>query len=235
MPTASGCGSDDPSGSGTGGRRVFRRRSGAQGSARRALWIAVQRLTGAGNGGAPALAPVRRRAELRRCAPRGRRLLRSLRGRLADDWIETAATSRSCRRGAGEGDTVVELSTHGDIQSSKLLRTFADVDRVHVRFDVQYAEDYDNSGGSHGPIIGGTDSPPWGMYGTAGMKPTGSDFFVLNFEPHGVVGDGGELGFYAYFVNMEISVTATTGATNSSPPRLNNRHRAGALHCAEPA
>ncbi len=106
---------------------------------------------------------------------------------------------------AGEGSSVVELSTYESTQSSKLLRTFPDADSIYIRFDVQYADDYDNSGGSHGLILGGSDAPPWGMLGTAGMKPNGSDFFVLNFEPVGEVGAGGELGFYAYFVNMEIS------------------------------
>ena len=40
------------------------------------------------------------------------------------------------------------------------------------------------------------------MMGTAGTRPTGSDFFVLNHEPSGTVGNSGEFGFYAYFVNM---------------------------------
>jgi hypothetical protein len=105
----------------------------------------------------------------------------------------------------GEGASYVELSTYGSTQSSKLLRTFQDVDKVFIRFDVQYAEDYDNTGGSHGPVLGGSSAPPWGMYGTAGIKPDGSDYFVLNFEPHGVVGDAGTFNFYAYFVNMQIS------------------------------
>lgn len=104
---------------------------------------------------------------------------------------------------AGEGSTVVELTTYGDIQSSKLLRTFDAVDQVYVRFDVQYDQAYDNTGGSHGLILGGSDAPPWGMLGTAGMQPNGSDFFVLNFEPDGTVGQGAELGFYAYFMNMQ--------------------------------
>jgi hypothetical protein len=105
----------------------------------------------------------------------------------------------------GEGTSVVELKTYAGKQSSKLLRTFPEADDVYVRFDVQYATDYDNSGGSHGPILGGSSSPPWGMYGTAGIKPNGSDFFVNNFEPKGVVGSGGEFHFYSYFVNMKQS------------------------------
>jgi hypothetical protein len=106
---------------------------------------------------------------------------------------------------AGEGSTVLELATYEGRQSSKLFYQFADLDEVYVRFDVQYAEDYDNSGGSHGPILGGSSDPPWGMFGTAGIKPNGDDFFVLNFEPNGTVGEGGEFGFYAYFVNMAVS------------------------------
>ena len=104
---------------------------------------------------------------------------------------------------ASEGTSVVELSTYEGVQSSKLLRTFPDAEQVHVRFDVQYDAAYDNSGGSHGPILGGSSDPPWGMFGTAGMQPNGSDFFVLNFEPMGEVGQGAVLGFYAYFVNMQ--------------------------------
>lgn len=108
--------------------------------------------------------------------------------------------------GAGvpnEGASVIQLSTYENIQSSKLLRTFPDADRIHIRFDVQYDAAYDNSGGSHGLILGGSDSPPWGMFGTAGFHPNGSDFFVLNFEPWGTVGDDGAFAFYAYFVNMQ--------------------------------
>jgi hypothetical protein len=124
-----------------------------------------------------------------------------------ETWMEDGGDVQIVSGSAveGEGASIIELSTYGSTQSSKLLRTFADADRIHIRFDVQYAEDYDNSGGSHGPILGGSDSPPWGMFGTAGMKPNGSDFFVLNFEPDGVVGQGGEFGFYAYFVNMQVS------------------------------
>jgi len=65
---------------------------------------------------------------------------------------------------AGEGSSVVELKTYAGKQSSKLLRTFPASESVYVRYDVQYAGDYDNSGGSHGPILGGSSSPPWGVY-----------------------------------------------------------------------
>jgi hypothetical protein len=103
---------------------------------------------------------------------------------------------------AGEGATVLELATYEGRQSSKLIYEFPSSDEVYIRFDVMYDESYDNSGGSHGPILGGSSDPPWGMFGTAGICPSGDDFFVLNFEPDGVVGDGGVFGFYAYFVNM---------------------------------
>ncbi len=134
----------------------------------------------------------------------------------------------------GEGSSVIELATYEDIQSSKLLRTFAGADRIHIRFDVQYDAAYDNSGGSHGPILGGSDAPPWGMFGTAGIKPNGSDFFVLNFEPDGIVGRGGELGFYAYFVNMEISGDGNYWgniftSTLADPPQITP----GAWQCTE--
>ena len=55
-----------------------------------------------------------------------------------------------------EGASVIQLSTYENIQSSKLLRTFPDADRIHIRFDVQYDAAYDNSGGSHGLILGVT-------------------------------------------------------------------------------
>jgi hypothetical protein len=134
----------------------------------------------------------------------------------------------------GEGATVLELSTYEDTQSSKLLRTFPDADSIYVRFDVQYDASYDNSGGSHGPVLGGSSSPPWGMFGTAGQRPDGSDFFVLNFEPIGTVGADGELGFYAYFVNMEISGDGNYWGNVfesdiSTPPVI----VPGSWHCAE--
>jgi len=103
---------------------------------------------------------------------------------------------------SSEGSSVLELRTYDSIQSSKLLYTFTGQNEVYVRYDVKYALDYDNSGGSHGPVLGGSQSPPWGMMGTAGKPPTGEDYFVLNHEPHKIVGTGGEFGFYAYFVNM---------------------------------
>jgi len=105
---------------------------------------------------------------------------------------------------ANEGNNIIELRTYENISSSKLLYTFANQNEVYVRYDVQYATDYDNSGGSHGPVLGGSQSPPWGMLGTAGKPPTGSDYFVLNHEPTtpGSVGNGSQFGFYAYFVNM---------------------------------
>lgn len=122
-------------------------------------------------------------------------------------WIEDDGDVKVHPGGAvpGEGKSYVELSTYAGKQSSKLLRSFPESDEIYVRFDVEYAGDYDNSGGSHGPILGGSHAPPWGMYGTAGIKPNGSDFFVLNFEPTTVVGQGGEFNFYAYFVNMQKS------------------------------
>lgn len=102
----------------------------------------------------------------------------------------------------GVGETVVELATYADQQSSKLIYVFPDTDEIYIRFDVQYDPTYDNTGGSHGPVLSGSMSPPWGSFGTAGIKPSGDDFFVLNFEPHDVVGDGATFHFYAYFVNM---------------------------------
>ena len=103
---------------------------------------------------------------------------------------------------AGEGNTIVEMRTYQNSQSAKLLRSFANLDTIYVRFDTRYAPDYDNSGGSHGPALGGSMNPPYGMLGTAGQKPTGFDYFVLNMEPLGTVGTNGEFGFYTYFVNM---------------------------------
>lgn len=135
---------------------------------------------------------------------------------------------------AGEGSSVLELSTYEDIQSSKLLRTFDPADTIHVRFDVQYDAAYDNSAGSHGPVLGGSDAPPWGMFGTAGIQPDGTDFFVLNFEPTDTVGQGGELGFYAYFASMSPDghgdFWGNVFTSSVSPPPV---IVPGAWHCAE--
>jgi hypothetical protein len=170
------------------------------------------------------------------CAEPGVVFCDAFEGAWDDTWIEDGGDVSVVDGAAidGEGSTVLQLSTHGDVQSSKLLRTFDGLDVVHVRFDVQYADDYDNGGGSHGPILGGSDAPPWGMLGTAGMKPDGSDFFVLNFEPIGTVGEGGELGFYAYFVNMQPDGNGdywgnVFESTAPSPPVI----VPGQWHCAE--
>lgn len=119
-------------------------------------------------------------------------------------WLEDGGDVRFPAGAAvpGEGETVVELATYADRQSSKLIYVFPDTDEIYIRFDVQYDVAYDNTGGSHGPVLSGSMSPPWGAFGTAGIKPAGDDFFVLNFEPNGTVGDGGTFHFYAYFVNM---------------------------------
>ncbi|MEE9383520.1 MAG: hypothetical protein V3V08_08920 [Nannocystaceae bacterium] len=121
-------------------------------------------------------------------------------------WTEDGGDVRLVPDAAviGEGQQALELATYEGQQSSKLLRQFAGVDEIYIRFDLRYDDNYDNSGGSHGPILGGSSAPPWGLLGTAGILPSGSDHFVLNFEPLGPpVGQGGELAFYAYFANMK--------------------------------
>jgi len=138
------------------------------------------------------------------CAQPGVVFCDDFEGSWDDAWTEDGGDVRIIdgQGVVGEGANVVELATYGGQQSSKLIYVFPDAEEIYVRFDVMYDEDYDNSGGSHGPILGGSSSPPWGILGTAGIRPSGDDHFVLNFEPRGVVGDGGEFAFYAYFVNM---------------------------------
>jgi len=138
------------------------------------------------------------------CAAPGVLFCDDFEGGWDETWIEDGGDVRIVAGAAvdGEGSEVVELATYDGQQSSKLLWTFPGEAEIHVRFDVQYDAAYDNTGGSHGPILGGSASPPWGLLGTAGIQPNGSDHFVLNFEPIGTIGQGGELGFYAYFVNM---------------------------------
>ncbi len=158
--------------------------------------------SGAGSGGA-SMPPAEQTLD-DMCARPGVVFCESFEGGWAADWIEDNGDVALVPGAVGtEGATVVELRTYEGRQSSKLLRTFPESEEIYVRFDVQYAADYDNSGGSHGPLVAGSNAPPWGMYGKAGIKPNGSDFFVLNYEPDGTVGAGGEFGFYAYFVNMQ--------------------------------
>ncbi len=132
-----------------------------------------------------------------------------------------------------EGASVIQLSTYENVQTSKLLRTFPDADRIHIRFDVQYDAAYDNSGGSHGLILGGSDSPPWGVFGTAGQHPNGSDYFVLNFEPWGTVGDDAAFAFYAYFVNMQPDGNGNYWGNVFESTRGNAQVTPGAWQCAE--
>ncbi|MBK6919128.1 MAG: hypothetical protein IPH07_17165 [Deltaproteobacteria bacterium] len=119
-------------------------------------------------------------------------------------WIEDGGDVRLQPDAAvsGVGAQVVELATYAGQQSSKLIYVFPDVDEIYIRFDVRYDPTYDNTGGSHGPVLSGSMAPPWGAFGTAGIQPAGDDWFVLNYEPNGIVGDGGTFHFYAYFVNM---------------------------------
>ena len=99
-------------------------------------------------------------------------------------------------------NTILELRTYQGRNSSKLIRAFDDQELVYVRYEVRYALDYVNEGGSHGPVLGGAVNPPWGLLGKAGIKPSGHDHFTLNYEPIGIIGKGGEFGLYAYYVNM---------------------------------
>lgn len=170
------------------------------------------------------------------CAAPGVVFCDGFEGGFDDSWLEDGGDVRIVDGAAvpGEGASFVELVTYGSTQSSKLLRTFPDADRIHVRFDVQYDAAYDNSGGSHGLILGGSDAPPWGMLGTAGQQPNGSDFFVLNFEPDGVVGQDGQFGFYAYFMNMQPDGHGdywgnVFTSTQASPPAITR----GTWQCAE--
>ena len=150
---------------------------------------------------------------------------------IKNDWIRDGGDVKLVNGQAkpNEGSNVVELATYGTIQSSKLLYTFANQEEVYVRYDVQYASDYDNSGGSHGPVLGGSQSPPWGMLGTAGTIPNGSDYFVLNHEPDGLIGSNGEFVFYSYFVNMTGIWGNIFKSSLSQKPIINRSE----WHCVE--
>ena len=150
---------------------------------------------------------------------------------IATDWISDGGDVGIVPGYAkiGEGNNVVELRTYEGISSSKLLYTFANENEVYVRYDVQYASDYDNSGGSHGPALGGSLSPPWGMLGIAGKPPGGDDYFVLNHEPEGIVGSNAEFSFYAYFVNMS-GIWGNSFLSSVSPKPL---IIPGQWHCVE--
>ena len=82
---------------------------------------------------------------------------------IKNDWIRDGGDVKLILGQAklNEGANVVELATYDNFKSSKLLYTFANQNEVYVRYDVQYASNYDNSGGSHGPVLGGSQSPPW--------------------------------------------------------------------------
>jgi len=153
------------------------------------------------NTGTPAN-PVKTFADL--CASTGVIFCDDFEQGIKNDWIRDGGDVqlKSGQAKSGEGANIVELLTYDSFTSSKLLYTFTNQNEVYVRYDVQYAADYDNSGGSHGPALGGSQSPPWGMMGNAGTPPTGSDYFVLNHEPLGTIGSGGEFSFYTYFFNM---------------------------------
>lgn len=170
------------------------------------------------------------------CAREGVLFCDGFEGAYSDQWMEDGGDVRIISGSAvsGEGSTVVELATYDGQQSSKLIYSFANEPEIYVRFDVQYDQAYDNSGGSHGPILGGSTDPPWGMFGTAGIQPSGDDFMVLNFEPIGTVGVDGELGFYAYFANMQPDghgdYWGNVFTSTLDPPPTIVR---GSWHCAE--
>lgn len=155
---------------------------------------------------------------------------------IKNDWIRDGGDVQlvSGQAKPNEGASIVELRTYDTIQSSKLLYTFTNQKEVYVRYDVQYASDYDNSGGSHGPVLGGSQSPPWGMLGTAGTRPNGSDYFVLNHEPSATaVGSGVEFNFYAYFVNMQGTPGNTWGNIFKSSLNPKPLIIPGQWHCVE--
>ena len=222
------CSGDDPgsatSGSGAGGAST----TGSGGSATgTGTGTGMGTGTGSGVGGAPP--PSQSFADL--CAQPDVIFCDDFEGGFASDWMEDGGDVRIVPGAAvpGEGSDVLELATYQGQGSSKLIYTFPGEVEVYVRFDVQYDESYDNSGGSHGPILGGSMNPPWGMMGTAGITPSGDDYFVLNFEPIGTVGDDGTMGFYAYFVNMTTMWGTQFSSTQSPPSTI----VPGQWHCAE--
>lgn len=156
---------------------------------------------------------------------------------IKNDWIPDGGDVQLVNGHAktDEGSQVVELRTYDTKKTSKLIYTFDNQEKIYVRYDVQYAPDYDNSGGNHGPQLGGSQSPPWGMMGKAGIRPSGSDFFITQHEPINIntVGSNGEFGFYAYFVNMIGTPGNTWGNYFKSALTPKPIIELGQWHCVE--
>ncbi len=84
-------------------------------------------------------------------------------------------------------------------------------DAVHVRFWVRFSADYNYP--HHMVFVGANEaSNQWSAFGTAGCRPSGSNFFTTSIEPFsnsGANAPPGAWGFYTYSVNMQCDPGAS--------------------------
>ena len=82
-------------------------------------------------------------------------------------------------------------------------------ERVHMRYYIRYAEDYDQGNLHHtgGTLSGVAGNDKWGGMGGAGLKPNGDDDFSTRLEgwrDWGRRAPPGYLHFYTYWMDMKL-------------------------------
>jgi hypothetical protein len=96
-------------------------------------------------------------------------------------------------------------------------------DEVYVRFWTRFAADYHYL--HHMVFIGASQaSNMWSAFGTAGCRPSGSNFFVTQVEPFSENGDHappGAWGFYTYSTDMQCD-TGSNCANYADPQQICN-------------
>lgn len=102
------------------------------------------------------------------------------------------------------------VDSKGDASGSQLIRWFMPgYDKLFFRWYAMFAEDFDQGNLMHWTGIRGnrTDNK-WSGFGKAGIRPNGADFFSTGAEPWRNWGRHpapGEMSFYSYFPEMEVS------------------------------
>lgn len=97
-------------------------------------------------------------------------------------------------------------------------------DRIAIKWAVKFADDFDQGNHMHLCAVGGNRiDDKWSSMGKAGLRPTGTDFFVTNLEPWSDWGrepKPGRLMFYSYWPDMKQSPDGKFWGNNllSDPP-----------------
>ncbi len=103
------------------------------------------------------------------------------------------------------------------------IGTGVDYERIHLRYLIRYAEDYDQGNLHHtgGNLAGVAGTNKWGGMGSAGLRPKGDDHFSSRLEgwrDWGRVSPPGFLHAYTYWMDMRIDKDGHYWGNMLKPP-----------------